>query len=180
MGSVLIFSLCSLWSWSTLATTVIRCWYVFSLQSLDGAYFCAALSLQEGGRREAGNWSALSLSPSFLQHCMCAKLKFICIWGGMCAGVGVTSEEDGRVPYVLLYCRFYSSLESCSEILLISCRKTFSCLAVLGWFCRFDYYCLVLLSLQLLGCKHRLIWGKPKSSCSLLLMLDKGFSWIQI
>jgi len=43
----------------------------------------------------------------------------------MCAGVGVTGEEDGRVPYVLLHCRFYYSLETCSEILLISCPKKF-------------------------------------------------------
>ena len=160
---------------------VIGCWYVFPLQNSDGAYFCATLSFQEWGRREAGRWTALSLSSFLLQHCMWAKLKCICIWGGMCAGVGVTSKQDGRVPYVLLHCRFYSSLETCSEILLISCPKKFSCLAVLGQYCRrFGYYCLVLLSLQLLRCRHRLIWGKPKSPCSLLLMLDEGFSWIQI
>lgn len=177
-----IFILLS-WSQSLHVTTVLGCWYVFLLQSSDGAYFCVTLSLQEWGRREAGRWTLLSLSPSLLQHCMWAKLKCInmCIWGGICAGVGVTSEEDGRVPYVLLHCRFYYSLETCSEILLIYCPKNFSCLAVLGQYCRrFGYYCVVLLSLLLLGCKHWLTWRKPQSPCSLLLMLDEAFAWIQI
>lgn len=49
------------------------------------------------------------------------------------------------------------SLETFSEILLISRPKKCSCLAVLGQYCRrFGCYSLVLLSLQLLGRKHQL------------------------
>lgn len=81
--------------------------------------------------------------------------KCICIWGGMCAGVGVTSKENRKVLHVLLCCRFYSSLKT-SEILLISYPKISSCLAVHGRCSgRFGSYCLMVLHLQLLGCKHQ-------------------------
>lgn len=84
---------------------------------------CASLPLQEGGGRESQRLTPFSLFPSLLQHCIWAKLKSICIWEAMYAVVGVTGKEDGRVPYVLLHCRFYSFLEICSKILLISCPK---------------------------------------------------------
>lgn len=94
-------------------------------QSLSRAQMehCATPPLQEWGGREGRRWTPFSLFPSLLQHCIWAKLKSICIWEGMCAVVGVTSKKDGRVPYVLLHCRFYSFLEICSKILLISCPK---------------------------------------------------------
>lgn len=120
-------------------------------------------------------------SPFLLQCCMWAKLKCICIWGGMCAGVGGTSKEGGSAPYVLLHCRFYFPWRLTLKSFWFLIQKNCSCLAVLGQYCRrIGCHCLVLLSLQLRGCKHQLSWRKLKSPGSLLLMLDEGFSWIQI
>lgn len=109
-------SSCSSWSQGTLVTGY---WVLIHSPSPGLRWSFVQLFPSRSG--EEGRWTPFSLFPSLLQHCIWAKLKSICIWEGMCAVVGVTSKKDGRVPYVLLHCRFYSFLEICSKILLISC-----------------------------------------------------------
>lgn len=141
-------------------------WMLTHLPSpeLRGWVFFVTLSLKEGERRMN---CALPLPPLALYV---SKVKIymhmgrnVCRsrsyqWGGWEGAICSPALQ------VLLFPR-----DCCSEILLISCPKKISCLAVSNQYCeRFGSYCLWLLSLQLLGCKLWLIWGNPKSPCFLL------------